>query len=618
MAHRLNLEVLSSKLTQHKNEVPLSTIVNDFSMTIATVNGSGSQSANNILMRSIFRMGIPVSGKNLFPSNIAGLPTWFSIRANEKGYVGRKVHSDIVIAMNKETVLEDVSLLKEGGLFIYNSGLKFDVEQIPQNVQSLPIDFNALSKEVTTSIQLKKLLVNMIYVGVVTELLQVPEAVVGATIEHQFKGKESVYEINKQAVHVGRSYVQDNLAKTHWPFKIEERDLTKDQILIDGNTSGALGLVYGGCSFAAWYPITPSSSLAEAFESYSSQLRITEEGTKNFAMVQAEDELSAITMVAGAGWAGSRSMTATSGPGVSLMAETIGLMYFAEIPGVIWDVQRMGPSTGLPTRTSQGDVLSAVYCSHGDTKHPVFFPSTPKECFEFARLALDLSERAQTPVFVLSDLDLGMNFWMSDRFEYSNENFDRGKVLSKEDLDQLGEFARYKDVDGDGIPYRTLPGTHHELAAYFTRGTGHTPEAKYSEKADNYQDLMNRLGRKWETIKALVPKPEIQLENSAELGVIYFGSTNLVMDELLSFSSEKVSRCRLKAYPFHKDVDEFVKRHKKILVIEQNQNGQMAELLRADYPQYGNKIFVETNCDGMPLCPELLANSLKEGGHFVG
>ncbi len=596
----------------------MSQSVNDFSVTIATVNGSGSQSANNILMRTIFKMGVPVSGKNLFPSNIAGLPTWFSIRACQKGYVGRKPFSDIVIAMNKETLVTDFSYLREGGLFIYNSGLKIEPSELPQNYDILAIDFNELCKEVTTSIQLKKLLVNMIYVGVLTEILNIPEEVVAQTIEHQFKGKESVYEINKKAVHVGRNYVKENLNEKSWSFKVEKRDLTQDKILIDGNTSGALGFVYAGCSFASWYPITPSSSLAESFEEFCNQMRVTSDGQKHFSMIQAEDELSAISMVAGAGWAGSRAMTTTSGPGISLMSEAIGLMYFAEIPGVIWDVQRMGPSTGLPTRTSQGDILAAARCSHGDTQHPLFFPSTPKECFEFANLAFDLSEKAQTPVFVLSDLDLGMNFWMSDRFEYSDKPFERGKVLRKEDLEKIQKFARYADVDGDGIPYRTLPGTEHDLAAYFTRGTGHTPEAKYSEDPVNYQDLMNRLDKKWETIKAMVPAPVIKEGKSNKKGYVYFGSTDLIVEELVHLTGEAdVSLMRLKAYPFHQDVKKFIADHDEVVVIEQNQQGQMTELLRGEFPQLAQKIFCETNCDGMPLSPELVAEKLKNRGNYV-
>jgi 2-oxoglutarate/2-oxoacid ferredoxin oxidoreductase subunit alpha len=614
----LNLRAVSSKLSLPKKRFFLSRIINDFSLTIATVNGSGSQSANNILMRTLFRMGVPVSGKNLFPSNIAGLPTWFSIRVNEKGYVGRKAFNDVVIAMNKETIVEDLKLLKKGGIFIYNSKLKFEETLVPPSITSIAIDFDELCKEVTTSIQLKKLLINMIYVGVLSELLEIPEDVLGSTIEHQFKGKESVYSINKKAVHVGREFAQKSIDKKIWKYKVEKRSLNDNKILIDGNTSAALGMVYGGCSFAAWYPITPSSSLAEAFADYCHELRTDKDGKKRFAIVQSEDELSAISMVAGAGWAGSRAMTATSGPGISLMAETIGLMYFAEIPGVIWDVQRMGPSTGLPTRTSQGDILSAAHCSHGDTNHPIFFPSTPKECFEFAGMALDFAEKAQTPVFVLSDLDLGMNFWMSERFDYPEKAFDRGKLLSKEDLDKLDNFARYADVDGDGIPYRTLPGTHHDKAAYFTRGTGHTPEAKYSESSENYQELMNRLTRKWNTLKTMVPAPEITMDDNADVGLIYFGSTQLIIDELLNnFPKSKVNLCRLKSYPFHEDVDQFIKKQKKIIVLEQNQQGQMTELLRTYYPKAAASIIALTNCDGLPLCAEVLAAEFEKGGHFV-
>jgi 2-oxoglutarate/2-oxoacid ferredoxin oxidoreductase subunit alpha len=598
----------------------LSIQVNDFSITIATVNGSGSQSANNILMRALFRSGVPVGGKNFFPSNIAGLPTWFNIRVSEKGYVGRSRHSEVVVAMNKDTITEDFEYLKEGGLFIYNSNLRVDAEQFPKSAQTLPIPFNDLAKEVTDSIQLKKLLVNMIYVGVLAELLQITESVLSGTIEHQFKGKESVYEINKKAVAVGRTYVQQNLKDFSFPLRIEKKELTQNKILMEGNTASALGLVYAGCSFVSWYPITPSSSLAESFESYCHQLRVTAQGEQLFSVVQAEDELSAISMVAGAGWAGARAMTATSGPGVSLMNETIGLMYFAEIPGVIWDVQRMGPSTGLPTRTAQGDVLSAAHCSHGDTRHPVLFPANPAECFEFASLAFDLSERAQTPVFVLTDLDLGMNPWMSDRFEFPEKPYDRGKVLKKEDLEKLGQFARYKDVDGDGIPYRTLPGTDHDLAAYFTRGTGHTPEAKYSERADNYQDLMNRLDRKWETIKTLIPEPVTHYKDQADTGIIFYGSTDLVMDELLQLMQpQNYSTLRLKAYPFHRDVCNFIEKHKRVLVIEQNQHGQMTELLRAEFPQLADRIFVHTNCDGLPLCPQILAEQMNtEPGELHG
>lgn len=596
----------------------MSSIVNNFSITIASVNGSGSQSSNNILLRTLFRLGVPVSGKNLFPSNIAGLPTWFSIRANEQGFIARQKQSDLFVAMNKETLLADQKSVKPGGFFIYNSGLKVEPTAFTEKQTVIPVDFNALVTQVTSSVQLKKLLVNMVYVGLVTELLQIPEEAVNESIEYQFKGKESIFKINRDAVLVGRAYAAENLQNLQCPFKVEKRPRTKEQILIDGNSAGALGLVYAGCTFTSWYPITPSSSLAENFESFCGELRVNKNGERSFAVIQAEDELSAITMVAGAGWAGSRALTATSGPGISLMAETIGLMYFAEIPGVIWDVQRMGPSTGLPTRTSQGDVLAAAHCSHGDTRHPVLFPSTPTECFDFASTAFDLADRAQTPVFVLSDLDLGMNFWITDRPQYPAKAFDRGKILTAEDLVRLGEFARYKDVDGDGIPYRTLPGTPHDLAAYFTRGTGHTPDAKYSENADNYQDLLNRLDKKWNTIKTLVPAPEITKNSNSDIGVIYYGSTQAIMDELAEMQSKKgksFSSLRLKSYPFHKSVEEFMGQHKKIVVIEQNQHGQMAELLRGEFPNEAARIVSLTHCDGLPLCTEVVAEKWSQ---YVG
>ncbi|MCB0379067.1 MAG: 2-oxoacid:acceptor oxidoreductase subunit alpha [Bdellovibrionales bacterium] len=594
----------------------MGSVINDFTISVATVNGSGSQSANNILMRSIFRMGVPVEGKNIFPSNIAGLPTWFSIRVSDKGYTSRKSKADIFIAMNKATCEKDLSKVRSGGLYFYSTAVKLDESLLPDDLICVPVDFNQLAGEVTQSIQLKKLLVNMVYVGLLAELLKIPEDVVNETVKFQFKGKESVFKVNQDAVSVGRRYAQEHLQKLDWPFHVEKRELTKDKILIDGNTASALGLVYAGCSFASWYPITPSSSLAESFESFCEQLRVNKDGEHRYAMVQAEDELAAISMVAGAGWAGGRAMTATSGPGISLMAEAIGLMYFAEIPGVIWDVQRMGPSTGLPTRTSQGDVLAAARLSHGDTRHPIFFPSDPAECFEFANLAFDLSERAQTPVFVLTDLDLGMNFWMSEPFQYPKNPMDRGKVLNAEDLKRLGEFARYKDVDGDGIPYRTLPGTPHDLAAYFTRGTGHDPKAEYSEDNVNYQALLNRLDRKWQSIQALVPPPDIKMSDSG-FAVIYFGSTDRIMEEFaatMGESGKSFSRLRLKAYPFHKDVTDFIRDHKKIFVLEQNQSGQMRELLSHAYPQWADKFCGLPLSDGMPLSVEELAPKVLQGG----
>lgn len=572
--------------------------VNDFSISIATVNGSGSQSSNNILMRSIFRMGVPVEGKNIFPSNIAGLPTWFSIRVNEMGYTSREEKSDIFVAMNPETFAQDLEKLKPGGWLIYNKTKKIDESLIPETMNSLGIDFNALVSEVSKSIQLKKLLVNIVYVGVLAELLQIPDDILEETIRYQFKGKEKVFQVNHDALCAGRNFIK-NQWKGNWFYQVKTSDKAKGKILIDGNAAAALGLVFGGCSFASWYPITPSSSLAEGFVNYCEKFRIDDQG-KKYAVVQAEDELSAITMVAGAGWAGSRSMTVTSGPGISLMSETIGLMYFAEIPGVIWDVQRMGPSTGLPTRTSQGDVLACANLSHGDTQHPVLFPSNPQECFEFAQEALDLAEEAQTPVFVLSDLDIGMNTWISDPFEYPKNNFKRGKVLGAEQLEKMESFGRYEDVDGDGIPYRTHPGTEHDLAAYFTRGTGHTPTASYSEDNKNYEQLLDRLEKKWQTIKSLVPKPEYEEVTGAHQLIVYYGSTRAVISELKS-NLDKVSFMRLKAFPFHQDVAKTISKYDRIVVVEQNKQGQLATLLRKEFPNLASRVSSVTNYDGFTI-----------------
>ena len=568
-----------------------------------------------ILLRSIFNMGLPVTGKNIFPSNISGLPTHFHLRVSERGFLSPKKWSDIVLSMNKKTALEDLKLVKKNGLYIYDSSIQFS-DSMEKPKSSVSVDFNSLAQEVTSSVQMKKLLKNMIYVGILCELLGVDEFSLKASVDHQFKSKGSVLQINQKAIARGRQYAQNELKHLSNFCRVEKRSLTKGQILIDGNTAAALGLVYGGCTFASWYPITPSSSLAENFESFCSQLRVGPRGEHHYAVLQAEDELAAIAMVAGAGWAGSRGATFTSGPGLSLMTETVGLMYFAEIPGVIWDIQRMGPSTGLPTRTSQGDVLAAVYCSHGDTRHPVFFPSCPKECFEFAHQAFDLSEKAQCPVFVLSDLDLGMNFWVSDFFESPQTPMDRGKILTQKDLENLNDFARYGDVDGDGIPYRTLPGTEHDGASYLTRGTGHTERAEYSEDGENYQDLMDRFDRKWKTIQKWVPKPEVHREKDSSMAMVYFGSTVGVMGELLDWLGEnqgqKVSWLRIRAFPFTKDVEDFLNSYSEILVIEQNQQGQMAQLLKMSCPDSAHKIQSLGFCNGQPLCFEDVKEEIQK------
>src|SRR3974390_1795100 len=465
---------------------------NDFSINVATVNGSGSQSANSVLLKSIFGMGVPVSGKNLFPSNIAGLPTWYIIRASKDGYVARTRDAEFVVALNPETAKSDAIALPAGGVAIYEENL--NLKQYRDDIVCYPVPFDKITAAICPEAKLRKLVKNMVYVGVVAQLLSIDLGVVEQSVKKQFAKKQKVFDLNFGAVKAGFDYAAQKLAKQD-PFVIERMNQTAGKIIIDGNAACGMGAVFAGVSVVAWYPITPSTSLIEATADLLKKFRVTPEGKATFAVVQAEDELAAIGMVLGAGWAGARSMTATSGPGISLMAEFTGLGYYAELPGVIFDVQRTGPSTGMPTRTSQADLLSTVFLSHGDTKHPIYLPGSVKECFEFGYEAFDLSERLQTPVFVLTDLDLGMNNWMSDPFEYPEKPLDRGKGLTAEDLEGLGGFARYRDVDGDGTGWRTLPGTMHPKAAYFTRGSGHNDSAGYTEKPDEYQAVMDRLGR---------------------------------------------------------------------------------------------------------------------------
>jgi 2-oxoglutarate/2-oxoacid ferredoxin oxidoreductase subunit alpha len=589
-------------------------LINQISMQVATVNGSGSQSANLILLRAIFRMGIPVGGKNLFPSNIAGLPTWFVIRANEKGYTAIETHSDVMIAMNSQTVDEDFSRVKKGGFFIYNSTLKLTVETQEHTVM-LPIDFNAITGKVSTSIKLRKLLANIVYVGVMAELLGIPDDILQETIAHQFGDKKSVVDINIAASTAGREYAREHI--THFfPYTLEKRDLNKGKMLAEGNATAALGAVYGGATLFPWYPITPSSSVAENFERYCYKLRRTDEGKHKYSIIQAEDELSAITMVAGGGWAGARSMTATSGPGISLMAETVGMMYFAEIPGVIWNIQRAGPSTGLPTRTQQGDILSCAMLSHGDTRHPLLFPATPKECFEMAQTAFDIAERMQTLVFVMSDLDLGMNHWVCDEIIYSEKPYDRGKILDAKALEKMERFKRYEDVDGDGIPYRTLPGTESDKAGYFTRGTGHDESAKYTENPIVFKNLLERLDRKWQTAKTFMPKPEVDDSSNAEIGLIAYGTTDLCVRELrdtLAAENIPTNYMRLRSFPFTDEVEAFIKKHKKIIVLEQNRDGQMRRLLCQEYPEIAGRLKSELLYDGWPVRSQLFAEGIIHG-----
>jgi 2-oxoglutarate ferredoxin oxidoreductase subunit alpha len=560
-------------------------IVNDFSIQAGTVNGSGSQSANNVLLRSIFRMGIPVSGKNLFPSNIAGLPTWYTIRASKHGYVARKKEIDIAIAMNPETAREDILSLPAGAVAIYDEAQ--NLQQYRDDVTCYPVPFDKLTAAVCTDGKLRKLVRNMVYVGVVAQLIQMDMECVEKALRKQFAKKQKAADLNWAAVQAGFEYAKQSLPKRD-PFVLEKMHATEGKIIIDGNAAAALGAMFGGVTVVTWYPITPSSSVIEQLIDYLKKYRLGDEGKATFAVVQAEDELAAIGAVMGAGWAGARAMTATSGPGISLMAEFAGLGYFAEIPGVIFDIQRVGPSTGMPTRTMQGDLLSVAYLSHGDTKQVMLLPGNVQECFEFAGSAFDLSERLQTPVFVLSDLDLGMNNWMSDPFHYPEKPLDRGKVLTAEQLKEAGGFARYRDVDGDAIPYRTLPGTDHPLAAYFTRGSGHNDKAQYSERPDDYEALMERLARKFETARTLVPAPVVVQTGKSKIGVIAFGTSDFAVqesrDQLLKEYGLETDYLRLRAFPFSRAVHDFVASHERIYVVEQNRDAQMLSLLKLDLP----------------------------------
>ena len=558
-------------------------VINDFSIQIATVNGSGSQSANTVLMRSIFQMGIPVSGKNLFPSNIAGLPTWFTIRANKDGWTARRKKLDFLIAMNAQTAHEDVMGLDPGRVVVYEE--KLELSSLRDDLVFYPVPFAKLATEISKDSRLRKLLANMLYVGVVGEVLDIDPQEIERAVAKQFKGKKKAIELNLQAIAIGVRFARENLEKLD-PFRCQRMDKTAGKIMIDGNAACALGAMFAGVTVAIWYPITPSSSLCESLGDYMAKYRHEEDGKATYAIVQAEDELAAVGMAIGAGWAGARSMTSTSGPGISLMAEFVGFAYYAEIPVVIFDVARVGPSTGLPTRTQQSDILSMAYLSHGDTKHIVLIPGSIQECFRMSFDSFDLSERFQTPVFVMSDLDIGMNNWMSDPFDYPEQKFDRGKVLSKEDLDRVGSFGRYQDIDGDGIPYRTLPGTDHPLASYFTRGSGHDAQAAYSERADDYKNNVDRLARKYDTSREHVPAPVIDYVDGARIGIIAFGTTDMATaesrDQLEREHDLKTSYFRLRAIPFTKHLDEFFDRCDRVYVVEQNRDAQMAMIMKTE------------------------------------
>jgi 2-oxoglutarate ferredoxin oxidoreductase subunit alpha len=578
-------------------------VVNDFSLQVATVNGSGSQSSNTVLLRSLFQMGIPVSGKNLFPSNIAGLPTWYTIRASKDGYIARKKEIDFLIAMNPETADEDVLSLSPGAAVLFDEPM--NLARLRQDLTFYSAPFDKIVAAVCPEAKLRKLVKNMVYVGIMAQLLNLELVEVEKALRKQFAKKQKAADLNWAAARAGYDYAVSTLTKSD-PFFAERMDKTRGKIIIDGNSAAALGCMFAGVTVVTWYPITPSSSLVETLIDYMKKYRIGPDGKSTFAIVQAEDELAAVGMVIGAGWAGARSMTATSGPGISLMSEFTGLGYYSEVPAVIWDIQRVGPSTGLPTRTSQGDIISTAFLSHGDTRHILLFPASVEECFTMASEAFNLAEQFQTPVFVMSDLDIGMNNWMSDPFPYPEVPINRGKVLSKEDLNRLGGFERYRDVDGDGIPYRTLPGTEHPAAAYFTRGSGHNEKSQYSERADDYENNMDRLLRKFNTARSYVPKPILAGNGKAKVGILAFGSSHWAIvearDQLRNEYKIETDYLRLRAYPFTAEVREFVDSHDRIYVVEQNRDAQMFDLLRLDHePHQVAKLRSLAHITGLPL-----------------
>jgi len=594
-------------------------VVNDFSIQVATVNGSGSQTANLVLLRSLLLMGIPASGKNMFPSNIAGLPTWYTIRASKRGYVARKKEVDFLVAMNPETAREDVLTLEPGAAVVYDEPLKLNT--LRSDVVFYPVPFDKLVTPVCPDAKLRRLVRNMIYDGILAKLLNVDLALMEKALNKQLGKKGKAVALNTGALKAGWDYAEANLPKTD-PFWFEPMNETAGKILIEGNTAAAIGCMMAGVTVVAWYPITPSSSLCESLIGYMKKYRVDKAtGKATFAIVQAEDEIASLGMVIGASWAGARSMTATAGPGISLMSEFTGLAYYAETPAVIFDVQRVGPSTGLPTRTAQGDILKTAFLSHGDTKHIMIIPSSVEECYEMAIEAFDLAELFQTPVFVMLDLDLGMNNWASKPFTYPEKPVSRGKMLTAEALKRLPEWGRYKDVDGDGIPYRTVPGDG--MPAYFTRGSGHNAKGQYSERPDDYVENMDRLNRKFETARSHVPAPEIDIDSRAKIGFIGYGTSHWAIDEsrdqLREETDVHTSYFRLRGYPFTADLATFVDAHERVYVIEQNRDAQMMQLMRLDLtPERISKLRPVLHYSGLPIDARSITDDvLSQEGYEV-
>jgi 2-oxoglutarate/2-oxoacid ferredoxin oxidoreductase subunit alpha len=591
-------------------------IVNDFCITFSTINGSGSATANNIILRALFKMGIPVSGKNIFPSNIQGLPTWYSIRVNKDGFLARVEKDDIVIAMNQTTFDHEIEYLVPGGVLLYADDIKTPVSRSDIVVYPMPV--KKIMKDIEIQPNLREYISNMVYVGILAWLLGIDLEYIQQALDHHFKGKKKAIESNYDVIRLSYEWASTNLEKQD-PYWVEAMQATDGFIMTDGNIAAALGSIYGGVQFVGWYPITPASNLVEALNEYLPLLRHDQESGKDtYAVVQAEDELAAIGMVVGAGWSGLRSMTSTSGPGLSLMAEYLGLAYYSEVPLVVWDIQRVGPSTGLPTRTAQGDITFVNFISHGDTQFVILFPGSVTECFEFGWKSLDIAEQLQTPVIVLSDLDFGMNQWMTKKFEYPDKPIERGKILWEDDLAEFmkkhdGVWGRYLDVDGDGIPYRTLPGNRNPNSAYFARGTGHDESARYSEDPDTWERVLDRISKKFETAKSIIPPPVINKMDGARIGIISIGSTDPAVEEarfLLSKRGISTDYLRLRAIPFTDEVKAFIEKHNQIFVVEINRDGQLRQLLSLEYPDCCTQFRKVAHIDGLPLSAEWVCKAI--------
>lgn len=595
---------------------PKISAINDFVIRFANVNGTGSASANGMFAKALFRMGLPISPKNVFPSNIQGLPTWYEVRVSEKGYLGRRGGVDIMVGVNPQSLKQDIDSLEPGGYFIYDNTKPLDIRVQRDDIHYIGLPLTAICLREYNDPRKRQLFKNIIYVGALAALLDIEFSVLTGLVGDQFKGKEKLIAPNIHALELGHQYAKENF-ECPLGIRVERRDLTDNKILMEGNDALGLGAIYGGATVAAWYPITPSTSAVESFEKYAKRLRIDPgSGDNKFAIVQAEDELAAIGMVIGASWNGARSFTATSGPGVSLMSEFLGLAYFAEVPAVLFDIQRAGPSTGMPTRTQQSDVISAAYASHGDTKQVLLFPATPKECFEMSAQSFDLAEHLQTPIIILSDLDLGMNDNMSDPLEWDDSRaYDRGKVLNRDQLDSSERpIGRYRDIDDDGVCYRTYPGTHPTKGAFFTRGTSRDEDAIYTERPEHYVHNMKRLQKKWQTAKRYVPGPVIYGDQKSDIGILFFGTSadaSLEARDMLAAEGLPLDALRVRAFPFNHEIEQFIANHEQVFVIEQNRDGQLRSLLINECEINPGKLTPVLHYDGMPISARDIAATIR-------